>query len=267
MMDQAQELQHSVNSIYRPMQGETIMIVQQLEKIGFLSYFTRRIGPCVNCEKVILTYYIPENKELISYLTHVLNENTMATPNIQELMARLDKLETENRALKSKSTDNIFIGGTDNLTLKNRALSQRGWGIPTKNQQGQGFLRCGDFPMSYFLKEDGKAVVLHTEIPVAPHEAQLFKERFLMQQLVVAKRRQDGGATQAPSTPASTSAYTPPTSTATATPAPTGKSWATLPQAEKDAVIAEANGLVSAGLFADLTSALGSVLHGRNISK
>ncbi len=264
------------------MQGETTMIVQQLEKIGFLSYFTRRIGPCVNCEKVILTYYIPEmhywiceecyyhnpeNKELISYLTHIINENTMATPSIQELMARLDKLETENRALKSKSTDNIFIGGTDNLTLKNRALSQRGWGIPTKNQQGQGFLRCGDFPMSYFLKEDGKAVVLHTEIPVAPHEAQLFKERFLMQQLVVAKRRQDGGATQAPSTPVSTSAYTPPTSTATATPAPTGKSWATLPQAEKDAVIAEANGLVSAGLFADLTSALGSVLHGRNISK
>ncbi len=259
------------------------MIVQQLEKIGFLSYFTRRIGPCVNCEKVILTYYIPEmhywiceecyyhneeNKELISYLTVLTNENTMATPSIQELMARLDKLEKENQTLKAKSTDNIFVGGTDNLTLKNRQLSQRGWGIPTKNQQGQGFLRCGDFPMSYFLRDDGKAVVLHTEIPVAPHEAQLFKERFLMQQLVVAKRRQqDGGAT--PSAPSSsTPAYTQPTPTATVSaPAPAGKSWSTLPEAEKSAIINEANGLISAGLFNDLASALGSVLHGRNISK
>jgi hypothetical protein len=245
-----------------------------------MSLFTQRLGPCVACERVIHTYYIPdmkywiceecyyhnqENKELISFIDVVLNENTMATPNIQELMTRLDRLEQENRSLKAKSTDNVFVGSTDNLTLKNRQLSQRGWAVPTKNQQGQGFLRCGDFPMSYFISDKGDKVVLHTEIAVAPHEAQLFKERFLMQQMVVAKRRN-------PEAPATPSAPTPtPTQTTTptvSTPAPaTGKSWATLPQSEKDSVVAEANGLVAAGLFPDLASALGSVLHGRNISK
>jgi hypothetical protein len=260
------------------------MIVQQLEKIGFLSLFTQRIGPCINCEKTILTYYIPEmkywiceecyyhnneNKELISFIDVVINENTMATPNIQELMARLDRLEQENRSLKAKSTDNVFVGSTDNLTLKNRQLSQRGWAVPTKNQQGQGFLRCGDFPMSYFLSDKGDKVILHTEIAVAPHEAQLFKERFLMQQMVVAKRRQgtDGQAPSAP-VPAPTPSTSTPSTPTVSIPAPaTGKSWATLPQSEKDSVVAEANGLVAAGLFPDLASALGSVLHGRNISK
>lgn len=264
------------------------MIVQSLEKIGFLSLNTRRLGPCYQCEKTITTYYVPElkrwycedcyysnpqNKEF-NYLIGLLSsEDTMATPNLQELMARLDKLEAENTALKAKSTDNVFVGGTDNLTLKHRQVNPRGWAVPTKNQQGQGYLRSGEFPMGFFVSQDGTKIVLHQEIPATPREVQLFKERFLMQQIVVAKRRTDQAGSSTPTTPGATPTSTPTSSTTSASSTPTpataasGKTFASLSQAEKDALVAEARGLMEAGLFTSLPEALGSVLSSKHISK
>ena len=256
-------------------------VIQSLESIGFVSLNTRRLGPCFQCEKTITTYYLPElkrwycedcyysnpqNKEF-NYLIGLLSsEDKMATPNLQELMARLDKLEAENTALKAKSTDNVFVGGTDNLTLKHRQVNPRGWAVPTKNQQGQGYLRSGEFPMGFFVSQDGTKIVLHQEIPATPREVQLFKERFLMQQIVVAKRRTDQAGSSSPTTPGATPSSTP-TASATSTPAATGKTFATLTQAEKDALVVEARGLIEAGLFTSLPEALGSVLSSKHISK
>jgi hypothetical protein len=254
-------------------------LISKLESIGFFSFNTRRIGPCDQCKETLQTYYIPEtkfwlcescyytdesNREFISFLSQELSGINMANqPNIQELMVRLDKLEAENVALKAKATDNVFVGGTDNLTLKHRQANPRGWAVPTKRQDGQGFLRSGDFPMGYFINKEGTAIILHQEIPVSAREIQLFKDRYLSQGIVVAKRRiQDGQPTSTPSAPTST------TSVPTATPpASTTRSFASLTQAEKNAYVSEAQGLLATGLYTTLPEALESVLSGHKISK
>lgn len=254
-------------------------MIPRLESIGFFSFNTRRIGPCDQCKETLQTYYIPEakywlcescyytdegNKEFISFLAQELSGINMANqPNIQELMERLDKLEAENVALKAKATDNVFVGGTDNLTLKHRQANPRGWAVPTKRQDGQGFLRSGDFPMGYFISQDGTKIVLHQEIPVTPREIQLFKDRYLSQGIVIAKRRQQDG-TNASSTPTSPTVSAPPTATP---PASSTRSFASLSQAEKNAFVTEAQGLLATGLYTTLPEALESVLSGHKISK
>ena len=189
----------------------------------------------------------------------------MATPNLQELMARLERLEAENTALKARGTDNLFVNTIDNLTLKHRQLSPSGWATPTKSQNGQGYLRCANFPMQYFVSQDGTKIVLHTEIPASAREIQLFKDRFLMQQIVVAKRRQQDGQPTSTSAPSVPGASTP---TPTSTPASTGgKTFASLSTDERNALVAEANSLLSTGLYPTLPEALASVLSAHKISK
>jgi hypothetical protein len=160
------------------------------------------------------------------------------------------------------------VGTTDNLTLKHRALNPRAWGVPTKNQEGKAFFRCSDFPFTFDIAPDRKSVRVYTAIPASPDEVALFEQRFLNQQIVVAKRRQskDEGTAQA----ATTQAFTPSTPASMpvqAASVSSTRSFSLLNDAEKKMYIEKAQSLMSIpGLFKDLQSALQSVLQPANIS-
>jgi len=255
-------------------------LLEKLEGLGFLSFFTRRIGPCFQCEETLQTFYNPELKrwycENCWYDTDFITElqlsdfgKTMAQVSYEQILARLNAVEAENRKLKASREDNVFVGTTDNLTLKHRALNPRAWGVPTKNQEGKAFFRCSDFPFTFDIAPDRKSVRVYTAIPASPDEVALFEQRFINQQIVVAKRRQSkedaeasGATTQAFSAPPSATPAAMPVSAASST-----RSFSTLSDAEKQAMLVKAQSLMSIpGLFKDLQSALQSVLQPANIS-
>ncbi len=259
----------------------TLTLLEKLEGLGFLSFFTRRIGPCFQCEETLQTFYNPELKrwycEHCWYDTDFITElqlsefgKTMAQVSYEQILARLNAVEAENRKLKASREDNVFVGTTDNLTLKHRALNPRAWGVPTKNQEGKAFFRCSDFPFTFDIAPDRKSVRVYTAIPASPDEIALFEQRFINQQIVVAKRRQSkedaeasGATTQAFSAPPSAA----PTAAMPVSAASSTRSFSTLSDAEKKMYIEKAQSLMSIpGLFKSLQEALQSVLQPANIS-
>lgn len=253
-------------------------MIAELEKIGFVNPYAFRRGPCLQCKEVLQTYYIPEtkswlcescfyqnpeNREFISMLVYIGNENTMTTqPSMQELLAELQALRARVgeqdktvAQLKASSTDNAFVGASGNLTIKCREVNPRGWGMPTKNQQGQGYLRCGDFPMGYTLQQ-GK-LVLHQEIALSPLAEQTFRERYINQNIVAALKKPD---TQAPPSPGTSTTSTPaPSVPVPSTAIPVAPSGYTRTKAR-----AEATGLVGV-LAKDLQEAIKIVEETRHI--
>ncbi len=192
----------------------------------------------------------------------------MAQVSYEQILARLNAVEAENRKLKASREDNIFVGTTDNLTLKHRALNPRAWGVPTKNQEGKTFFRCSDFPFTFDIASDRKSVRVYTAIPASPDEISLFEQRFINQQIVVAKRRQSKEDAEASG--ATTQAFSAPPSAAPipiqATAVSSTRSFASFSDSEKQAFIAKAQELMDLKLFSDLKSALESVLQPKNIS-
>ncbi|TLX90448.1 MAG: hypothetical protein E6G55_01240 [Actinobacteria bacterium] len=258
----------------------TLSLLQKLEALGFQNFFTYRIGPCFQCEETIQTFYNIELRrwycEKCWYDTDFITElqlsefgKTMAQVSYEQILARLNAVEAENRKLKASREDNVFVGTTDNLTLKHRALNPRAWGVPTKNQEGKAFFRCSDFPFTFDIAPDRKSVRVYTAIPASPDEISLFEQRFINQQIVVAKRRQSkedaeasGATTQAFSAPPSAT----PMPVAT-TPVSSTRSFSQLNDAEKKMYIDKAQSLMSIpGLFKSLQEALQSVLQPANIS-
>jgi len=256
----------------------TLSLLEKLEALGFLSFFTRRIGPCFQCQETLQTFYNIDLKrwycEKFWYDTDFITElqlsefgKTMAQVSYEQIIARLNAVEAENKKLKASREDNVFVGTTDNLTLKHRALNPRAWGVPTKNQEGKAFFRCSDFPFTFDIAPDRKTVRVYTAIPASPDEVSLFEQRFLNQQIVVAKRRQskdegtaEAATTQAFNAPSAPAA--PPMQTASST-----RSFSQLNDAEKKMYIEKAQSLMSIpGLFKSLQEALQSVLQPANIS-
>src|SRR5712692_4002138 len=253
-------------------------MITSLEKIGFVNPYAFRVGPCSQCKESLMTYYIPEHKEwfcescfyrnpenseFISLISSLSPENTMtAQPTMQELLVELQALRNQvadqnktGAQLKASSTDNAFVGASGNLTIKCREVNPRGWGMPTKNQQGQGYLRCGDFPMGYTL-QSGK-LVLHQEIALSPLAEQTFRERYINQNIVAAIKKAEGQAPPAPGTSTSTAPTPPAPVPHTATPvAPSGYT--------KTKARAEATGLIGV-LAKDLPEAIKIVEETRHI--
>jgi hypothetical protein len=215
-------------------------LLEKLEGLGFLSFFTRRIGPCFQCEQTLQTFYNPELKrwycENCWYDTDFITELQLSE--FGKTMAQVSY--------------------------------PRAWGVPTKNQEGKAFFRCSDFPFTFDIAPDRKSVRVYTAIPASPDEVALFEARFINQGIVVAKRRQSkedvtasGATTQAFSATSST-APIPVQAVATAS---STRSFSSLPDAEKQALIMKANQLMSIpGLFKSLQEALQSVLQPANIS-
>jgi hypothetical protein len=266
-------------------------LVEKLEQLGFLNFFTMRIGPCFQCdpegEKKLQTFYNPDLKrwycedcwydtDFISELMLMNSRKSMSTieERLRQMEANYANLQAENAKLKASREDNCFVGGTDNLTLKHRAINPKAWGVPTKAQNGQGYFRCSDFPMNFdvFVDPSGANFIrVFTAIPVDPRQAKLFRERYVDQGIVQAKRRipKEEAATaqataQAFGTPTQPSA---PVATIAATPQATGpRSFSTLPEAERLALSQEADKLMAVpGLFKDKLSALQSILVPKNI--
>ncbi|TLY02429.1 MAG: hypothetical protein E6K87_08090, partial [Thaumarchaeota archaeon] len=107
----------------------TLSLLQKLEALGFQNFFTYRIGPCFQCEETIQTFYNIELRrwycEKCWYDTDFITElqlsefgKTMAQVSYEQILARLNAVEAENRKLKASREDNVFVGTTDNLTLK-----------------------------------------------------------------------------------------------------------------------------------------------------
>lgn len=258
-------------------------LIERLESIGFLNLFTYRKGPCDFCDEILQTYYLPETKrwlcedcyykdsengDFINHLELLYLGTNMASqmPTPEQMWAELQALKADNKKLRASREDNIFVGTTDNLTLKHRVLNPRAWGVPTKNQQGQGFFRCSDFPFNFDIAPDRKAVRVYTAIPASPEEVALFEQRFMNQQIVVAKRRQGKDESTAQNT--TSQAFNPPqSSTAPASVAPSAtppagpRSFAQLSSAEQQSYVAKATQVFAIpGLFKDMQSALKSVL-------
>jgi hypothetical protein len=253
-------------------------LIKRLESISFLNLFTYRTGPCDSCNNTLLTFYLPdiqrwkceecfykveEDADFIRELELRSNGKNMTMPTQTEMWEEIQRLRADNVKMKASREDNVFVGNTDNLTLKHRTVSQRGWGVPTKWSNGQGFFRCSDFPFNFDIDPTGKGVRIYTVIPADARQIQLFKDRFINQQIVVAKRRpqKDDGeaptATAPPQAP-STSIPTAPTST----PQNTGpRSFSSLPETERAGILAKAEQAFSIpGLFKDKMQALKSVL-------
>jgi hypothetical protein len=253
-----------------------------LEAIGFLNFFTRRIGPCFQCEEVKQTFYNIDLKrwfcEACWYDTDFITElslyasrrkNMALSPEMQALVARLEAAEAELAKVNASRTANVFVGSTDNLTLKHRTINPKAWGVPTKSQNGQGYFRCSDFPMNFDIDPNGQGIRVYTLIPADKKQQDLFRERFIMQQLVVAKRRtpkEDGSAQDATAKAFSTPAAAPVVPTAVST-ASTTQSFSKLSPADQQMYLKKAQELFSIpGLFKDLQSALQSVLQPANVT-
>lgn len=264
-------------------------MISKLESLGFANFYSRRIGPCSQCLEVVKTYYLPEikawlcehcfesdqsNIEFNNILFHYTSENNMASMNTEQRLQALEQAlaarDAELQALKAKSTDNVYVGGTDNLSIKYRQVGPRNhWGIPSKDQNGATYFTSRAFPLNYFLSQDGTKLVLHQEIPITPHEAELFKQRFLMQQMVQIKRQDRNAPPVQSTTPPSTvpGVSTPTTVTPSTTkPSATVKRFTDLSADERKALQDEAKGLSDTGLYT-LPEALASVLESHHISK
>jgi hypothetical protein len=260
----------------------TLTLVEQLEAIGFLNFFTRRIGPCFQCEEVKQTFYNIEVKRWycekcwydVDFITELSlyasrRNNMSLSPEMQALVARLEAAESELAKVNASRTANVFVGTTDNLTLKHRSLNPKAWGVPTKSQNGQGYFRCSDFPFNFDIDPNGQGIRVYTLIPADKKQQDLFRERFIMQQLVVAKRRtpkEDDNSANATakafSTPAATVAPTPVASTTS-----TSRSFAQLQPSEQAMFVKKAQELFSIpGLFKNLQEALQSVLQPANVT-
>src|SRR5206468_2532577 len=103
---------------------------------------------CNQCSETTLHEYEYQRYEGGAFITELQLSDfgkTMAQVSYEQILARLNAVEAENRKLKASREDNVFVGTTDNLTLKHRALNPRAWGVPTKNQEGKAFFRCSDF--------------------------------------------------------------------------------------------------------------------------
>ncbi len=258
-------------------------MISKLESLGFMSLHTRRIGPCFRCDQEKQTYYVPEmkrwlcepcyysvdeNEILINYATYNGAENTMSQSDMQSLMARLQALESRNAELETKEkarNANVYISRNGNLTLKFRQLAPRSWIIPSK-RDGQAFLRGAEIPCFLNLDPSGTKIVFHAELSVDGSEAQLFRERFVIQQTVTAQRAvqtQDGGdgRRNQSSTPIAPT-YVPPTQQA---PIPASAPIIPSPEYDMDALVVEAQVLVNQGLYKSLSDAIKGVKKARGI--
>ena len=265
---------------------ERKMLLDKLQALGFQNLFTYRIGPCFQCEKEVQIFFnidlqrwycencwydIDFIREL--ELQFPLRKNMAQQMSYEELLAKFNALEQKTKTIIATRENNIFIGGTPpgsgNLTLKSRTLSPRGWGVPTKSNTGQGYFRCSDFPFNFAVSPDRKFIRAYSDIPASAEEVALFEQRFINQQMVVAKPRKakeendgSGGASAFGASPAPSTPMTPPAPAAS-----TSRSFSTLSQPEQAALIAEADKLMSVpGLFKSKLDALQSVVQPKNIS-
>lgn len=249
-------------------------MIAQLELLGFQNPYAFRVGPCSACLKTITTYYIPEQKrwicehcfyaksentEFISFLTYEILGKPMSGQDYQALLQEMQALRNQVAQLKAKGTANVFVGDSGNLTIKHREINPRGWAIPTKNDRGVTYFRGGDFPMSYSFSQDGTKLILHDEIPIDAQQAQTFREHFIMQNMVISKRKAEAQNTTPTATPHT--AYVAPTPTvATPAPTPIAPSGYT-----KASLISEAQALVDAGAAKTLAEAIPIVETSRKV--
>lgn len=261
-------------------------LLDKLQDLGFQNLFTYRIGPCFQCEKEVQTFFNIDLRRWycencwydIDFIRELelqfpLRKNMAQQMSYEELLAKFNALESKTKTIIATRENNVFIGGTPpgsgNLTLKYRQLSPRGWGVPTKGQNGVAYFRCSDFPFTFDISPDRKAVRVYTAIPASAEEIALFEQRFIGQQIVVAKPRKTKEESE--SANATASAFGSPSApTPQAPPAPaasTSRSFSTLSQPEQAALIAEADKLMTVqGLFKSKLDALQSVLQPKNIS-
>lgn len=254
-------------------------MIHQLEALGFSNFHTTQMGPCDRCTQQLLTYYLPEEKrwlceacyyanpeniEFLSYMVGEVSRINMATPtDIQALMARMQALESRNaelEAVQKQQQANVYISRNGNLTLKFRKQAPRSWIIPSK-RDGQAYVRGAEIPCFLNLDPTGTKIIFHAELPTDATEAQLFRERFVIQTTVIAQKAQqtqDGGTTSQATT--STPTYIPPTPTlvsATVPVVPAGY--------DMDTLVAEADGLVKQGIYKSLQEAVSGVKKARGI--
>lgn len=255
-------------------------LLSDLEKVGFLNYLTRRLGPCWQCSETLQTYFIPSkrawicascfydpsNDWFISWVNHEFSENIMATvgsvtlttEQYNQLMARLGMLEGKVK----QSEANVYISRNGNLTLKWRKDAPRSWVIPSKRNDGKVFIRGADIPGALVLDPSNTKIILHAELPVDGDEAKLFTDRFANQTVVAPQRAQGTAPAQSAGGLPTSSAPTPqppaqPVTQAQATVAPAGY--------DQDALIKDAQGLVDAGLYKSLIEAVNAVKKSRGI--
>lgn len=264
-----------------------LTLLNKLQELGFQNLFIYRIGPCFQCEKEVQTFFNIDLRRWycencwcdIDFIRELelqfpLRKNMAQQMSYEELLAKFNALEQKTKTIIATRENNIFIGGTPpgsgNLTLKSRTLSPRGWGVPTKATNGQSYFRCSDFPFNFAISPDRKFIRAYSDIPASAEEVALFEQRFINQQIVVAKPRKakeeqndgSGGASAFGNPNPQTTLVTPPAPATS-----TSRSFSTLSQPEQAALIAEADKLMTVpGLFKSKLDALQSVLQPKNIS-